>query len=49
MPFLNYFNIDSTGMAPWLVLIVASVTIFALLLVIKSSVRKIWNMFVKYK
>ena len=49
MPFLAYFDIDSTGMAPWLVLIVASVTIFALLLVIKSSVRKIWNMFVKYK
>lgn len=49
MPFLYYFNIDSKGMAPWLVLIVASVTIFALLLVIKSSVRKIWNMFVKYK
>jgi hypothetical protein len=49
MPFLSYFNIDSKGMAPWLVLIVASVTIFALLLVIKSSVRKIWNMFVKYK
>lgn len=49
MPFLSYFDIDSTGMAPWLVLIVASVTIFALLLVIKSSVRKIWNMFVKYK
>lgn len=49
MPFLDYFDIDSTGMAPWLVLIVASVTIFALLLVIKSSVRKIWNMFVKYK
>ena len=49
MPFLTYFNVDSTGMAPWLVLIVASITIFALLLVIKSSVRKIWNMFVKYK
>lgn len=49
MPFLDYFDIDSTGMAPWLVLIVASVTIFALLLVIKNSVRKIWNMFVKYK
>ena len=49
MPFLSYFNIDSKGMAPWLVLIVASVTIFALLLVIKSSVRKIWNMFIKYK
>ena len=49
MPFLDYFDIDSTGMAAWLVLIVASVTIFALLLVIKSSVRKIWNMFVKYK
>lgn len=49
MPFLTYFDVDSTGMAPWLVLIIASITIFALLLVVKSSVRKIWNMFVKYK
>jgi hypothetical protein len=49
MPFLAYFNIASDGMAAWLVLIVATVTIFALLLVIKSSIRKIWNMFVKYR
>lgn len=49
MPFLTYFNISSSGMAAWLVLIVATVTIFAILLVLKSSVRKIWNMFFKYK
>lgn len=49
MPFLTYFNISSDGMAAWLVLVVATVTIFALLLVVKSSVKKIWNMFIKYK
>ncbi len=49
MPFLDYFNVDSDGLAAWLVLIVATVTIFALLLVIKTSVKKMWNMFVKYK
>jgi hypothetical protein len=49
MPFLSYFNIPSSGLAPWLMLVVATVTIFALLLVVKSSMRKIWNMFIKYK
>ena len=49
MPFLGYFNVSSDGLAAWLVLIVASITIFALLLVLKSSVKKIWNMFIRYK
>lgn len=49
MPFLSYFNIPSTGLSAWLVLIVATITIFALLLALKSSLKKIWNMFVKYK
>ena len=49
MPFLSYFNIPSDGLSAWLVMIVATITIFALLLVLKSSVRKIWNMFVKYR
>ena len=49
MPFLSYFNIPSSGLAAWLMLVVATVTIFALLLVVKSSMRKIWNMFIKYK
>lgn len=47
MPFLTYFNISSDGMAAWLVLVVATVTIFALLLIVKNSVRKIWNMFIR--
>ena len=49
MPFLSYFDIPSDGLSAWLVLIIATVTIFAILLVLKSSVKKIWNMFVKYK
>ena len=49
MPFLSYFNIDSDGLAAWVVLVVAAITIFALLLLIKSSVKKIYNMFIKYK
>ena len=49
MPFLSYFDIPSDGLSAWLVLIIATVTIFAILLVLKSSVKKIWNMFVNYK
>ena len=49
MPFLSYFNIQSDSLSAWLVLIVASITIFALLLTVKSSIKKVWNMFVKYK
>ena len=49
MPFLSYFNVSSHGLAAWLVLIVATITLFALLLALKSSIKKMWNMFVKYK
>jgi hypothetical protein len=49
MPFLSYFNIPSNSLSAWLVLIVATITLFALLLALKSSVKKIWNMFIKYK
>lgn len=49
MPFLSYFNISSDGLAAWVVLVIATITIFALLLLVKSSIKKIYNMFVKYK
>jgi hypothetical protein len=49
MPFLSYFNIPSDSLSAWLVLIVATITVFAILLTVKSSIKKIWNMFVKYK
>ena len=44
MPFLSYFEIPNEGLAAWLVAVVASVTVFALLLVLKNSVVKLWNM-----
>lgn len=49
LPFLTYFNVDSKGLAAWLVAVVAAVTMFALLLVMKSSIKKVWNLFVKSK
>lgn len=49
LPFLTYFNIDSSGLAAWLVAVVAAVTIFALLLVMKSGLKKVWNLFIKKK
>ena len=45
MPFLTHFNLPSAGLAAWLVLIVATVTIFAILLVVKNSLVKLWNLF----
>lgn len=47
MPFLTYFNIDSSRFSAWLVAIVAGVTIFAILLVFKSFIKKLWDLFVK--
>lgn len=49
LPFLTYFDIDSKGLAAWLVAVVAAVTMFALLLVMKSSIKKVWNLFLKRK
>lgn len=49
MPFLTYFNVDSNKISAWLVMIVASITIFALLLVLKSSLKKMWYLFFKKK
>ena len=49
LPFLTYFDIDSKGLAAWLVAVVAAVTIFALLLVVKSGLKKVWNLFLKSK
>lgn len=47
LPFLTYFDISSEGMAAWLVVIVATITLFAILLAVKSSVKKIWKLFIK--
>jgi hypothetical protein len=49
MDFLDKVGIhsDLTKIAAWLILIVASTTIFALLLVVKRSIKKVWNMFIK--
>ena len=49
MDFLDKVGIhsDLTKIAAWLILIVASTTIFALLLVVKRSIKKVCNMFIK--
>ena len=49
LPFLTYFDVDSAGLAAWLVAVVAAVTIFALLLVMKDGLKKLWNIFIKRK
>lgn len=49
MPFLTYFNIDSKGLAAWLVAAVAAVTIFAILLVVKNAFKKLWSTFIRRK
>ena len=41
MPFLTYFNIQSGSLSAWLVVTVAAITIFALLVLLKNSLRKI--------
>lgn len=41
MPFLTYFNIQSGSLSAWLVATVAAITIFALLVLLKNSLRKI--------
>ncbi|MGM9736060.1 MAG: hypothetical protein ACI3ZL_06580 [Candidatus Cryptobacteroides sp.] len=43
MPFLTYFNIRSNSLSAWLVAIVAAVTIFAILLVTKNFIQKIYE------
>ena len=43
MPFLSYFNISSSGFAAWLVTIVACVTLFAILLVAKGFIKKLYE------
>lgn len=47
LPFLTYFNIESGGLAAWVVMVVTSVAVFALLLTIKNSVRRAWDLFIK--
>ncbi len=47
LPFLTYFNIKSDSIAAWLVMVVAIMTVFAILLALKSTAKKIWQMFVK--
>ena len=49
MPFLTYFNIDSKGLAAWLVAAVAAVTIFAILLVVKNALKMLWKTFIRRK
>jgi len=43
MPFLTYFGLETSRLAAVVVLVVAVVTIFALLLVIVNSIRSIWD------
>lgn len=47
MPFLTYFDVKSDGIAAWLVTVVATITVFAILLALKSTAKKIWQMFIK--
>ena len=47
MPFLTYFGIHSKGIAAYLVAVVAGVTLFALLVVLKNTLKKFWFIFVK--
>ena len=43
MPFLEFFGMETTSLASWLVVAVAAVTIFALLMVVTSAIRSIWD------
>lgn len=47
MPFLTYFGIHSRGIAAYLVAVVAGVTLFALMVVLKNALKKFWFIFVK--
>lgn len=47
LPFMTYFNLPSEGIAAWLVTVVAIMTVFAILLAVKTTVKKIWQMFIK--
>lgn len=47
LPFLTYFNIESRGLAAWLVATVAAMTFFALLVILKIALGKIWHLFIK--
>lgn len=43
MPFLSYFDLETTRFAALFVLIVAAVTLFAILVVLKNVLRKLWK------
>lgn len=43
MPFLAYFGLETSKLAAVVVLIVAMVTIFALLLVVTNSIKSVWE------
>ena len=43
MPFLSYFGLETSKLAAVVVLIVAMVTMFALLLVVTNSIRSVWE------
>ncbi len=48
MPFLQHlFGVETKGLASYLVAVVAALTFFALLIVIKNSIKKFWYVFVK--
>ena len=48
MPFLHHIlGIDTKGIAAYLVAVVAALTFFALLIVIKNSIKKFWYVFIK--
>ena len=48
MPFLSYFGLNSGGLSAWLVTIVAAVTIFALLILMKSGLKKLYQFLKDY-
>lgn len=43
MPFLAYFGLETSKLAAVVVLIVAMVTMFALLLVVTNSIKSVWE------
>ncbi|MBQ8839386.1 MAG: hypothetical protein IJ005_08720 [Bacteroidales bacterium] len=47
MPYLTYFGLKSEGIAAWLVAIVAAVTVYAILLVVYNTFRKLFSKIMK--
>jgi hypothetical protein len=43
----HILGIDTKGIAAYLVAVVAALTFFALLIVIKNSIKKFWYVFIK--